>query len=91
MIGPRIGPSAGSLIAAADAEIAAAKIIGSIVWWTYGLAASLGIFLLIIAAIQKTISRILARGTNVGAEDISYTGEEGVPKEDRAAARPLKA
>ena len=29
--------------------------------------------------------------TNAGAEDISYTGEEGVPKEDRAAARPLKA
>jgi uncharacterized membrane protein len=29
--------------------------------------------------------------TNAGAEDIAYTGEEGVPKEDQAAARPLKA
>jgi hypothetical protein len=29
--------------------------------------------------------------TNAGAEDISSTGEEGVPKEDQAAARPLKA
>jgi hypothetical protein len=28
---------------------------------------------------------------NGGAEDISYTGEEGVPKEDQANERPLRA
>jgi hypothetical protein len=29
--------------------------------------------------------------TNAGAEAIAHTGEEGVSKEDQAAARPLKA